>query len=412
MRVLLTTYAERTHFLMMVPLAWALRTAGHDVRVAVQPKLAGAVTGAGLTAVPVGHDRDLWDLLRRTGPEHLFGVETGWPAPYDTAALSTPDWDHVLRGYRDIAVRWHKTSNVPLINDLVDFARWWQPDLVLWEPTTYAGAIAAKACGAAHGRILIGEDVFGLTRDHFLRLRPDGAPDPLGEWLGAYARKYGGEFSEDMVTGQFTIDQLPASLRHRASLEHVPMRYMNYGGAAVVPDWLSTPPSRPRVALTMGLTAHDRTGGYPVDLQDVLDAVDGLDVELVATVTPETRLSRVPSRTRLVPFVPLTALLTTCSVAIHHAGVGTLASTALRGIPQLTLPWDVDQPTLGARLAAQDAGISIHATEATTEGIRDALVRLLHEPAYTKGAAHLRDEMLAMPSPNDVAGHLAARRGS
>ncbi|WP_328618190.1 activator-dependent family glycosyltransferase [Amycolatopsis sp. NBC_00355] len=406
MRVLLTTYAERTHFLMMVPLAWALRTAGHDVRVAVQPKLAGAVTGAGLTAVPVGHDRDLWDLLRRTGPEHLFGVETGWPAPYDTAALSTPDWDHVLRGYRDIAVRWHKTSNVPLINDLVDFAQWWRPDLVLWEPTTYAGAIAAKACGAAHGRILIGEDVFGLTRDHFLRLRPSGAPDPLGEWLGAYAEKYGGEFSEDMVTGQFTIDQLPASLRHRASLEHVPMRYVNYGGAAVVPDWLSTPPSRPRIALTMGLTAHDRTGGYPVDLQDVLDAVDGLDVELVATVTPETRLSRVPSRTRLVPFVPLTSLLTTCSVAIHHAGVGTLASTALRGIPQLTLPWDVDQPTLGARLAAQDAGISIHATEATTEGIRDALVRLLHEPAYTKGAAHLRDEMLAMPTPNDVAHQL------
>ena len=289
-----------------------------------------------------------------------------------------------------------------LINDLVDYARWWRPDLVLWEPTTYAGAIAAKACGAAHGRILIGEDVFGLTRDHFLRLRPPGAPDPLGAWLAAYAEKYGAEFSEDMVTGQFTIDQLPASLRHRANLTHVPMRYVNYGGAAVIPDWLSTPPSRPRIALTMGLTAHDRTGGYPVDPQDVLDAVDGLDVELVATVSPETKPSRIPPGTRLVSFVPLTALLSTCSVAIHHGGVGTLASTALRGIPQLTLPWDVDQPTLGARLAAQDAGVSIHATEATTEGIRDALTRLLTEPAYAKGAAHLRDELLAMPSPHEV----------
>ena len=53
MRVLLTTYAERTHFLMMVPLAWALRTAGHDVRVAVQPKLAGAVTGAAIVVAAV-----------------------------------------------------------------------------------------------------------------------------------------------------------------------------------------------------------------------------------------------------------------------------------------------------------------------------------------------------------------------
>ncbi len=36
MRVLFTTYAEKTHFLAMAPLAWALRTAGHEVVVASQ----------------------------------------------------------------------------------------------------------------------------------------------------------------------------------------------------------------------------------------------------------------------------------------------------------------------------------------------------------------------------------------
>ncbi len=35
MRVLFTCYAEKTHFLAMAPLAWALRTAGHEVGVAV-----------------------------------------------------------------------------------------------------------------------------------------------------------------------------------------------------------------------------------------------------------------------------------------------------------------------------------------------------------------------------------------
>ena len=67
MRVLLTTYPERTHFLAMVPLAWALRTAGHDVRVAVQPKFAPTVTQAGLTAAPVGRNSDLWQILGRYG---------------------------------------------------------------------------------------------------------------------------------------------------------------------------------------------------------------------------------------------------------------------------------------------------------------------------------------------------------
>ena len=50
MRVLLTTYPEKTIFQPMVTLAWALRTAGHEVRVAIQPGFEDVVTGAGLTA--------------------------------------------------------------------------------------------------------------------------------------------------------------------------------------------------------------------------------------------------------------------------------------------------------------------------------------------------------------------------
>ena len=46
MRVLVTTAAEKPHFLGLVPLAWALRSAGHEVVVASQPELAGAVSAA------------------------------------------------------------------------------------------------------------------------------------------------------------------------------------------------------------------------------------------------------------------------------------------------------------------------------------------------------------------------------
>jgi glycosyltransferase (activator-dependent family) len=414
LRVLFTTYAERTHLLMMVPLAWALRTAGHEVRVAVQPKLADTVTQAGLTAVPVGDDRDLWDIVLRTGPVDFFGKETGWPAPYDSAEWRREDvtWKHLHAGYRKVALRWHKTSNLPLIPDLVAFARHWQPDLVIWEPTTFAGPIAAKACGAAHARVLIGADVFGITRDHFLRLnreRPaEQCSDPLADWLGGYARKYGAEFTEDMTCGHATIDQLPTSLCIQGDLSYLHMRYVNYGGPAVVPRWLHAQPDRPRVALTMGLTVTDRLGGYPVDLQDILDAVTGLDVELVATITEEgkNRLRRIPDNARLVPYVPLQALLPTCSAAIHHAGVGTLATTALCGVPQLALPWDVDQPALAGRVAARGAGLSIHATQATTQSVHEGLLRLLHEASFGERAAALRDEMLALPTPNQLVGDI------
>jgi UDP:flavonoid glycosyltransferase YjiC (YdhE family) len=277
----------------------------------------------------------------------------------------------------------------------VSFARYWQPDLVVWEPSTYAGAIAAKACGAAHARVLVGADIFAVTRDLFLRPAA-GQGDPLADWLGGFGRKYGFDFSEDLVTGHFTVDQLPASLRVRGETRYLPMRYIPYGGPAVVPSWLREPPERPRVALTMGLT-----GGFPVPHQDILDALSDVDVELVATA-PEDGLRRVPGNARLVPFVPLQALLPTCSVAVHHAGVGTLATAVASAVPQLALPWDADQPVLAARLAAQGAGLSVPATEATGASVRDSVLRLLNEPGFGLAAAALRDETLTMPTPHQL----------
>ncbi len=415
MRVLVTTYPEKTHFMLMAPLAWALRTGGHEVRVAVQPKFTGVVTQAGLTAVPAGRDRDLWDVVGRVPNWFGTGGETGWPAPYDAAQRSTADitWEYLHAGYRHQVDHWHKTSNVPIVADLVEFAKHWRPELVLWEPTTYAGAIAAKACGAAHGRVLIGADVFGIAREHFLRLRPAGADDPIGDWLGGYARRYGTEFTEDMVTGEFTVDQLPPSLQVHAGLRYLPMRYVPYGGPAQVPRWLWEPPARPRVALTMGLTVTDHGVGYPVSLRDILDALSTLDVEVVATVHESGRaeLGPVPANVRLVPYVPLQALLPTCAVAIHHAGVGTLATTALYAVPQLALPWDVDQPTLAARMAVQGCALAIPAAKATGAEVRECVRRLLDETAFRERAARLRDEVLAMPAPNELVPRLAALAG-
>ncbi|MEV4011781.1 activator-dependent family glycosyltransferase [Nonomuraea angiospora] len=396
MRVLFTTYAEKTHFLAMAPLAWALRTAGHEVVFASQRKFAGAINQAGLTAVPVGSDRDPWRLLE-ANPGWLDGGHLTVTPPYDVAQQpEKATWDHLLAGYREAVTWWHKLINVPMIPDLVEFARHWRPDLVIWEPLTYAGAVAAKTVGAAHARLMWGLDVFGVTRDHFLRLKGERGEDPLAEWLGSYV-----DFSEDLATGHFTIDRLPGSLRIEADLHYVPMRFVPYGGAAVVPDWLRTPPTRPRVAITMGFSATDHFGGYLFGMQDILDAIGDLDIDIVATIPDGERrkLTRVPPGARLVPYVPLHALAPTCAAAIHHAGPGTLATFALDAVPQLALPMHYDEPPLARMLADQGAGLAVDPREATGEIVRDALLRLLKEPSFTEGAERLRAELLDLPSP-------------
>ncbi|MBB5958533.1 glycosyltransferase (activator-dependent family) [Saccharothrix tamanrassetensis] len=411
MRVLFAVNPEKSLFPYLVPLAWALRTAGHEVRVASRPGFADVITRAGLTAVPVGrdqaHDRRL--VAGGMTPEAMQEARSGMGPPYDVLEdPSKADWEYLRDEHLEAVRVWHRPENFPLIAGLVEFARAWEPDLVVWEPTTYAGPIAAKACGAAHARFLWSVDAFGLTRDLFLKLKaeqPAGEQvDPLADWFSSYGRKYGFEFSEDMTTGHFTVDQIPPSLRDPADLHYVPMRYVPYGGAAVVPPWLWAAPEKPRVALTMGLSATRVFGGYDVPLQEILDELGDLDIELVATIaeSEQRKLTRVPANTRVVSYAPLHALAPTCSVVIHHAGAATLTTTALYAVPQLSLHHHWDGPMLARGLAAQGAGLEIHTTRVTGRAVREAVLRLLHEPGFRDRAADLRDELRQLPTPNQL----------
>src|SRR5690242_9158774 len=64
MRVMFTAWAGGGHFAPLVPLGWALRAAGHDVLVACHPSQADSVLRAGLPALPLGPDVDMFALFR------------------------------------------------------------------------------------------------------------------------------------------------------------------------------------------------------------------------------------------------------------------------------------------------------------------------------------------------------------
>ncbi|MEV4319799.1 activator-dependent family glycosyltransferase [Actinocrispum sp. NPDC049592] len=410
MRVLFTTYPQKTHFMAMAPLAWALRTAGHEVVFASQPKFCDVITQAGLTAVPIGTNRDLEQILARDANWFRIGLN-GMPVPYDSVDWPRDQvtWSYLQDGYEIQVPKWHRMSNVPLVTDLVEFARHWKPDLVIWEPSTYAGSLAAKACGAAHARMLFSVDSFGVARERYVDLkrgRTDQS-DPLADWLSTYCRTYGFEFSEELITGQFTISLVPQSLGIEAGLQYLPVRHIPYAGAAAVPAWLNKQPDRPRVAITMGISTANLTGEV-VDLPDVLEELADLDIEIVATLSEAAQktIATVPDNVRLVSYVPLHALVPTCSAVMHHGGIGTLLTIAAHGKPQLILPWNNDGPSLARRVAAQGAGLALHVFQGSGRPVRDRLLRILKEPKFQEAADRLSAEIRAMPSPNEIVGDL------
>jgi glycosyltransferase (activator-dependent family) len=414
MRVLIATFAERTHFIGMVPLAWALRAAGHEVRVASQPALTGIVAETGLTAVPVGRDHMLNAILasaRRLGAEG--------PAFDLSADPAELDWDQLRKGYAETLVPlWWKPINESMIGELTEFSRWWRPDLVLWEPLTYAGALAAQANGALHARVPFALDLTARLRERCLRLFAEDpsrrAADPLARWLGARAAAHGGEFSEDLTLGHFTIDTMPPSVRTGPypARERLPMRFVDYNGRAVLPGWLRADPDRPRVCLTLGTTAPERTGGYAVPLPLLLEAMAGLDAEVVLPLPEGERagLGAVPANVRVTGFVPLHALAPTCAAFVNHGGAGTVCTGLLYGVPQLLVTDHYfDEPLWGRRLTELGAGLALRPAEATPDAVRDRVSRLLGEPRFREAAARVGAEMRAMPAPTEVAAELERR---
>ncbi|MEU5980539.1 activator-dependent family glycosyltransferase [Streptomyces sp. NPDC047315] len=415
MRVLFVTFPWKTHLYNFVPLAWALQTAGHEVRVASEPPLADAITRAGLTAVTVGSPLTPQER-GRTAEEGTVPAKQGPPGPVDSlfeigAGRRKIGWPELRWLDENVVVPRLQFINDTMVDDLVTHCRSWQPDLVLWDAVSNAGAIAAKATGAAHGRVLFSLDVSGRLRNDFLAAQEqqpvEDRTDGCRDWYAAWAEKYGCTYSEDLVNGQFTVDQLPESLRLEPDDLSVSVRYVPYNGPAVVPDWVADPPTAPRVLMTFGITARELPEDHAItvdQVQDVLDAVADLDIELVLTLSDELRdeLDRIPDNTRVVEFVPMQAIVSSCAVLVNHGGPGSFNSGLLNAIPQLLICSTPDAVAKNTLIEEHRIGIPIRPGDVDGQRVREALVQLLEDPSYREGAERMRRQMMAQRTPNDL----------
>ncbi|MFG2296200.1 activator-dependent family glycosyltransferase [Streptomyces sp. NPDC048603] len=417
MRVLFTLFPSTAHLYPVIPLAWALQSAGHEVVVAthegaVEPDLIGNITAAGLTALSLGSKDELPAALR----PHSGDVKPDRP----TLALDPEDPDEnawrvtrgILGGLFSLyyPVDPGPDGRRPVVDNLVDFARAWRPDLVLWDPLALHGPIAARACGAAHARVLWGADNIALIRSRSRAEAAEAADGPSGDpwvaWLEPLLERYGLEYSEEMLLGRFSLDLTPSRMGRRQDLTYVPVRRVPYNGATALPRWLHTPPERPRAVLTLGMSRRKIFGKYSgFPLREFFDSVADLDLELVATLNGEqlAAVGTVPDNVRTVEYVPLNQLLPSSSAIIHHGGGGTFAAAVAFRVPQLVVPLPMWDEMVTARyVVSRGAGLSIPPDGFDVTTAHRELVRLLEEPVFRDGARALHEDMLAAPAPKDI----------
>ncbi|MQA07470.1 MAG: DUF1205 domain-containing protein [Pseudonocardiaceae bacterium] len=408
MRVMFTTWPEMSEYNPMIPLTWAFQGAGHEVRVVSHPGLAKAITSTGLTAVSLNGTENL--PRPDTVTDFVIGDEE-LAQLTEALALDPADrrpWD--IFSYYLIAA--HRIffpvspTEQPMVDDLVDFARGWQPDLVIWDVTWPCGGVAALACGAASARLLWGPDYCAWTNDRFAErkgLLGPGVQNPLVQVVRPMADRYQLEVTDDMLVGHWTIDPIPEDARLPTTTRKVRMRRLPYTGAGVLPEWLRSPPERPRVALTLGVSQRTNDKDSAVLIADMLDMVAGLDIEAVATLNDDQLAGqRVPSNVRTIDYVPLTQLLPTCSAIVHHGSGGTFATAVAHKVPQLILDQSMDAPGYTRCVTGHGAGLGLDHNELSVAEMRARLQRVLTEPSFQKGVHDLYCSWLSLPSPNEI----------
>ncbi|GAA4698442.1 nucleotide disphospho-sugar-binding domain-containing protein [Phytohabitans rumicis] len=374
MRVLFVSTPGIGHVFPMVPLAWALRSAGHDVLVATAgPAL--AVERAGLAVVDVA---------------------TGFAADRARRMRERPEVIERLRSLRGQKLRDLRQaidylavlSNV-LVDGALDVATAWRPDLLVQSQIDGAGTVVASKLGiplVTHG--------FGLART-------DGMAELYRDRM---AEAFDRHAAADVPQRSATIDVAPPSMLD-GPVCGWSMRYVPYNGGGVLPDWSRQPAvDRPRIAVTLGTLEPERGGLDAV--QQIIAAAAALDVELVLALgdIDTSTLGALAPHVRVAGWIPINTLLHSCTAIIHHGGAGTTLTALDAGVPQLVLPSGADRHINAS--AVHDRGVGIHSETGNVDGAQ--LHRLIHDSALRDTAAEVQAEMRAMPSPASLLPRLTA----
>jgi UDP:flavonoid glycosyltransferase YjiC (YdhE family) len=359
------------HVLPLVPLATALRDAGHDVLIATAADGVDAARKAGAPTRDVAPGLDVRQVF--TGPLLRHPVRILRMVGDD------PGTDGVGLLFAAMTAR--------LAHGMLALADEWQPDLVLHEGLAATGLLAA-----AHRKVPA-VLVDGLVFDATALLHA------VTPHLDGLARRYGLEQLPEPVDA---VSAVPPSLV--GSRPGRPMRYVpvTWRGDAPAP---ALPRDRPVILVSRSTVADPRPDRM---MTAVVHAAAGADVH-VTLVRPDRASVRrpLPSNVTTTGWLPFAEVLPDVAGIVHHGGAGTALTALAAGVPQVIVPGAGDR-TLHARLvAARGAGLAVPAKEITSE----TLVRLVSDPALAEAAREVAAEIAAMPAPRDLVEPLVALAG-
>jgi MGT family glycosyltransferase len=202
------------------------------------------------------------------------------------------------------------------------------------------------------------------------------------------------------TTASFDLDRrdLPPSVHY------VGPCLWNGPAEAPAPDWIAAAPhDRPWIHVTEG-TMHSQP---PLLLRAAARGLADLGAFVVLTTggraTGSLDLGTLPDHVRVEPWIAHDRLLAHLDVLVTTGGAGTVMSALAAGVPLVVVPTEWDKPENARRVDEAGAGIRLAPSRVTPRRLRDAVARVLGDPAYRRNAQCLAADLARHDGPGRAA---------
>lgn len=380
MNVLFSIIPGHGHFFPCLPLAGALRQAGHRVQFATAASYGEVIRRYGFDAIAAGLDY----------------------------TQGTVEGDDIRSLDDNIAHKMFVEGPAEMLTSIRSIISTQRPDAILADSFEFGGQVAAEAEGTPWGSVHIGvrtssafPGFWPFDFDERQAVRDEHSSLERIQRL----RESAGLARHRLLEGERPYDRSLTLCMAPPSLEAWPLRWVSHTAHPLRPEihrsdsddgWLEgLPTDRPIVAVSFGTlfgrpdlvataARSARSTGARVIVATKWDL--GLDDDLIHTV----------------PWVSTDRLMAVSDVLIHHGGWGSTVAAMASGTPSVVIPLAADQHFQASRLASVGAARSIGFKTLTSDGLQEAVEQVLADPVFLLNARRLQAEIDSMPTAADV----------
>lgn len=385
-RFLFSTTTGYGHLHPLVPLALALKDAGHEVAFAARESVRPRIESIGFPFFPAGSDRNLDPEFQAFKPER-----DALPPTLETEVIVYP------RVFCGVAGRL-------MAPGIIEAAQAWQPDMIIREGGEYGGLIAAEYLGLPHATVAFAAALktMSVFEQHAAEridpiraawgLPPD--PDLIAPYRYLYLAYSPPSFSKQDVGMAGQERPLPPTIRF------IRPQFFDNTIKQELPAWVKRLPQQPTVYVTLGTEVNRDPEFYPSVLQTIIAGLRDAPMNLIVTIGRENNpadFGAQPENVHIERYIPQSLLLPYCDLMVMHGGSNSVLAALDVGLPMVIVPLIADQFFNAHVAQSVQLAQVVQRWELTPASIRAAVAEVLGNPIFRETARRLKVEMHALP---------------